>query len=402
MKRVLIIAWVAILSLPFVFESASTVSAQRSKKTAQKKAPAKKSTTKAKSKAAASKSKSSSRSSAKNRSASKGRRSSKSSRSSKSRSSASTSRAIFKERPAVTPATESERELLVSVPMAPIRANARFDAPYVANARLGTILKSSEKNPQWFKVQYLVGGKLQAGWISSANAIELDASADKQALYADIAEKIFRADMDFSAASALHDFLSRVPVPQEISDRTASIEVKRIESLRVALGRIGRNERNISPYAEFIKEHQSEIAVSEGTGELLVSSNLFWNLAEKYRALSSGDIIAWAGARNTLPSNCGDKINCHLFNLRMTDAEYLNMFPNGQRSPEALGNISTRLGSVVSDIKEKTLFKISEDEASKAELKSLLTELTVIVSRTSGGSKASVLAQIKQVGEAYR
>ena len=307
--------------------------------------------------------------------------------------------------PAPTPAPKVStvafnRELIVSVPVAPIRGRAAIEAPYVANAKLGTVLFASEGNPQWYRVQYSVNGKSSSGWIEATRVSEV--SGDRTSVYRRIADRNSGADMDFTGAVAMYDFLSRVNGEMQPSDEAAELDLKRVLALRQAVSGINRQNRNVSPYADFLREHESDILFNDVTGEFVVSSNLFWNLAEKYKAYPAGDDIAWNAARNPLPGDCGEALSCYIFNLRMSDGEYLAFFPNGRRSNDAVRNLSMMLQPMVSDLSEKRLFKVASDQESKDELTSLLAELKTIVNRSGAAEKSMVLGQLSQIASAYR
>lgn len=412
-----------ILSISLLFGCSGLVEAKpKSKPKAQAKKDTKKSSSKSSknSKSSSRNSRSSSKSgrSSKNGKTSKNDRNSrqnknsKSARSSKNSRDSRSPRSSRGSRSAVAPRNEApaaprqsvpkgtstaDRQVIVNVPVAPIRGQARLDAPYVANARLGTILSSSEKNPLWYKVQYTAGGSTQNGWIASTAVSEFTV-ADRAVVYQQIADRNSREDADFVSSAALVDFLGRAvgEVPRE---QALDMQFKRAVALRSALSRIGRDDRNVSPYADFLRDHESEIAYNAASGEYLVSSALLWNLADGYKQTPKGDEAAWYAARNPLPSDCGGMLNCYVFNLRMTDGEYLSQYPTGARANDASRNVSMMLGSMVADLRDQKLFKAPQDAESKAELQSLVAELRTIVLRTSAPERSSVLGSLDRIGE---
>lgn len=320
------------------------------------------------------------------------------------------SRASARESRPLVPAPSSEpkvstvafnRELIVGDPIAPIRGRAAVEAPFVANARLGTVLFASEKNAQWYRVQYSVNGRSNTGWIEASKVAEMS-GADRAAVYRRIVDRNPVSEADFTGAVAMYDFLSRVGGEMQPSTEAAELELKRVQALRRAVAGIGRQNRNVSPYADFLREHESDVLFNEATGDFLVSSNLFWNLAEKYRDYGAGDEMAWQAARNPLPGDCGQALSCYLFNLRMSDGEYLAFFPEGRRANEAMRNLSMTLQPMVSDLAEKRLFKVLDDRESRDEFNSLLAELKTIVGRSSAADKAPVIEQLGRIAAAYR
>lgn len=275
-----------------------------------------------------------------------------------------------------------------------------MDAPYVANARLGTVLFSSEKSPLWYKVQYTVPDGTRTGWIASSTVSELS-GADRRAVYQQIVEKNSDIGGDFMSSSSLAYFLKRVSGEMP-ADQGAELELKRAMAMRSALSKISRSDRNVSPYADFLRDHDSELVYNPASGEYLVSSTLFWNLAERMRRSSKGDEVAWTAARNPLSSDCSAALNCYLFNLRMTDGEYLSWYPSGMRSSDAVRNLSAMLEPMAGDLKDQALFKGPAEADAKAELASIVTELRTIVARSSSSEKDRVLGLLSKIGEAYK
>lgn len=291
-------------------------------------------------------------------------------------------------------------EIIVNAPMSPIRSQASFTAPFVANAKLGTSLMAVERTPQWFKVEYVTGGRTTTGWIAANTVAEVNGS-DRTNVYRLITDRNYRADMDFNTSVELYDFLGRASSEMPISENAADVELKRIFALRAAASRINRQNRNAAPFSEFVNQRNGEIVFNEATGEYLVSSNLFWNLADKYRSLPSGDIIGWYGARNPIPGECGRLVNCHVFLTRMTDGEYLSIFPNGRSSNDAMRNISFMLEPLVTDLQTRTIFMSPTDAAGKSELESLIKELRTIVSRSSNPEKQNILSKLEKIEKGY-
>jgi hypothetical protein len=293
------------------------------------------------------------------------------------------------------------RELIVSAPIAPIRGRAASDAPYVANAKLGTVLFGAERDPQWHRVQYSVNGKTNTGWIQNTSVTELNGT-NRAAVYRQIVGRNPEASLDFTGAVAMYDFLTRVGSEVPSPEDAAELELGRVVALRRAVSAIRREDRNFSPYVDFLRTHDGDVLFNDATGSFVVSSNLFWNVAEKFKGYPAGDDIAWTAARNPLPGSCGQSLSCALFNLRMTDGEYLAMHPNGRRAAEAAKNLSMMLQPIVADLGEKSLFKVATDQESKDELNSLVAELKTIVNRTSAGEKAAVVEQLGKISAAYK
>jgi Bacterial SH3 domain len=292
-------------------------------------------------------------------------------------------------------------QIIVTGVSVPVRSMAKSDAPTVSNVKLGTILKVTEKNPAWYKVQYSANGKTSTGWISANSTSDLNASG-KPEIYHQIVERNYKPQMDFASATELYEFLSKVDGELDASDKSAEIEVKRLLALRSALKTIPVDKRETSPYKEFLKTQDKEIVYSEPSGEWLVVSNQFWDLHNKYKKSTVSDSIAWEAANNPLPGECEGYVNCYLFDMRMRFGEYLNLHPNGKNAADALKNITDYLSPIVADSKQKTIYNGPTDVTDRAEFNNLIAELRTIVARLPFVEKEKTLQQLRQIAEAYR
>ena len=305
-----------------------------------------------------------------------------------------------------TPKTDSEvltelPQIIVTDVSARVRSQAQANAPELSRIRLGTILKVTEKNPAWYKVQYTAGGKTSNGWISANSVNDLNAGA-REELYRQIVDRNYKAEMDFAAASEMVDFLTQVASELGGSNSAAELELKRLLALQTALKKIPSGQGDRSPYREFLKTHEKSVIYSDPAGEWYVVSNLFWDLHKKHATSAVADQIAWEGAENSLPGECEGYVNCYLFSERMTNGEYLRLHPNGKKAPEALANLTRFLSAVVADLNQKSSFTGPTDVTDRADFNNLIAELRTIVSRLPFVEKEKTLGQLKQIAEAYR
>jgi hypothetical protein len=308
------------------------------------------------------------------------------------------------EKPAETKtgATTSELpQIIVTTFSVPVRSQAKPDAATVSSVKLGTVLKVTEKNPAWYKVQYSDGGKTSTGWIS-ANAVNDLNAAGKNELYRQIVERNYKPQMDFASASEFYEFVEGVDGELDTSDKSAEIELKRLLALRSALKTIPADKRETAPYKDFLKTRQKEIVYNEPAGEWLVVSNEFWDLHNKYKKTGASDTIAWEAANNPLPGECEGYVNCYLFDMRMRFGEYLNLHPSGSRAPEALKNMTDYLSPIVADTQAKAVYNGPTDVTDRAEFNNLIAELRTIIARLQFVEKEKTLQQLRQIAEAYR
>jgi hypothetical protein len=292
-------------------------------------------------------------------------------------------------------------QIIVTTLSVPVRSQAKADAVPLSSFKLGTVLTVMDKNPAWYKVQFVSGGKYASGWVSANSVNDLN-QGEKEEIYRQIVERNYRQEMDFAAASELYEFLTNVNGELVASDSAAEMELKRLLALRSALKSVPVDKKEMSPYREFLATHEREIVYSEPAGEYLVVSNLFWNLHKKYPKSPLSDSIAWQAAQNPLPGECEGYINCHLFDMRMRLGEYLNLHPNGQHSAQALRDLTAFFEPIVTDLPQKSVYTGPTDVTDRAEFNNLVAELRTIVSRLGQPEKEKTLQQLKQIGEAFR
>jgi hypothetical protein len=302
-----------------------------------------------------------------------------------------------------TPETNSAElpQIIVTTFSVPVRSQAKPDAATLSNVKLGTVLRVTEKNPAWYKVQYSAGGQNSTGWVSASSVNDLNASG-KTEIYRQIVERNYKPQMDFESASEFYEFLSNARGELDFSDKSAEIELKRLLALRSALKTIPAEKRENSPYREFIKTQEKEIVYNEPAGQWLVVSNEFWNLHNKYKKSTVSDAIAWEAANNPLPGECSGYVNCYLFDMRMRFGEYLNLHPNGKNAAEALRSMTDYLSPIVADSQAKAVYNGPSDVTDRAEFNNLIAELRTIIARLPFVEKEKTLQQLRQIAEAYR
>lgn len=300
-----------------------------------------------------------------------------------------------------TPTNSEQLQIIVTDVSARLRNQARAGAAEVSRVKLGTVLRVTEKNPAWYRVQYSAGGKTSSGWISANAVNDLNAGA-RDELYRQIVERNYKTEMDLAAASELLDFMSRAGSEMEKSDASAEMELKRLLLLRDALRKIPAGQSEQAPYREFLKAHEKSVVYSEPAGEWMVVSNQFWELHKKYQPAPIADRIAWEAAQNPMPGECEGYVNCHLFYLRMTNGEYLRLHPQGARATDALKDLTAFLEPIVADAAQKQVYQGPTDVTDRAEFNNLIAELRTIVSRLTITEKDKPLQQLRQLAEAFR
>ena len=305
--------------------------------------------------------------------------------------------------PAKSPATFSQ--LIATAAGARVRAKASTGSAELQRVKLGTIIKVLEKTDNdWYRIEIPAKPKNLLGWMSGQVADDWDASK-REEIYLRIIEKNYRADeMSFLDASELFEFLTKAQTEIKNAKLLPDFGFKRLLALRLALKAIPFNKAEEKPYKEFLKTNEKNVVYSEPAGEWYVRSDHFWDLRKKFSASPIAEDIAWAASGNPLPGECEGYVNCYLFILRDTDAQYLDLYPNGRYTLEALGNIQNLLEPIVADLSEKQVYDGPTDVSDRAEFNRLIAEIRTIVSKLplAESEKQKTIQQLNKIAEGFR
>lgn len=298
--------------------------------------------------------------------------------------------------PAKTSDAKTEKsQIIVSVTSARVRSEPNLNASTLRYAKIGTIFPVSDKKEDWLQVQLSDG---ESGWISKTIIGDF-VSANREKIYRQIADKYLqKKSLDFTTASQVFEFLTRA----EKETKAADLSFKRLLALRAALRAIPIEKSQENPYKNFTENNKDEIVFSEPSAQWYVRSDIFWQLHGANKDKPIGEEIAWQAAQNPIPGECEGYVNCYLYMLRVTDAEYLNFYPNGKYSRQAVKNIAGLLEPIAADAKIKQVYHAAADITDRAEFNKTLAELRAIVSQLSLIEKQKALQQINSIAEGFR
>lgn len=291
------------------------------------------------------------------------------------------------------------QKVLINLPSVAVRNSASSSGSELTRAKLGATYSVVEKKSGWYRVQL---PNQKSGWIAASATVNSNDSSN-EAVYQQIVAKNYKAEKStFVEAVEMYEFLTRISPEIKTANTAADLGLKRLLSLRYALGAIPQGKASEKIYKDFLKAQDENIVYSEPSGEWHVRAPLFWDLHSKYTNTPTGEQIAWEGAKTSLPGECEGYVNCYVFLLRMTDGEYLNYYPNGKYSGEALTNIINYLEPIAADANEKKVYNGPTETGDRAEFNSLITELRVILSRMPNVEKEKALGQLKKIAEGFK
>lgn len=300
-------------------------------------------------------------------------------------------------KPTAKPTTAPQ--VIVTATSVKIRQKPATSSTQLTAAKLGVILPVAEKNVAWYRVEYADG---RSGWISKTLVKDFDA-AKREQIYRELGNRYgANKKLDFAAASEAANFLKTAKEEVKASETQAVLTLAWLRVLTAALHTIPFGKGALNPYKAFLKTNEKDVVYSEPSGEWYVRSDVFWELHGKFVEFAVAEEIAWAAAQNPLPGECEGYINCYLYLLRQTDGEYLNFYPSGKYSKQALQNITSLLEPIASDASEKKVYAAPSDISDRAEFNRFLTELRAIISKVPDIEKNKPLQQINQVGEGYK
>lgn len=302
-------------------------------------------------------------------------------------------------KPVSTPLPKPDNRIIVNVTSGRIRSQPNVGSETLKLADIGTVFTVISEKNNWSNVEL---SEDKNGWVSNTITAKYDDSK-RGKIFQEIAEKYLKRDnLDLKTAGELLRFLPKAADEARTYEIGGDLRLKRLSVLRSALDSIPFDKTDTSPYKEFLKENENEVVYSEPAGKWYVRSDVFWELQSRYAPHKIGDEIAWQAALNPIPGECEGYINCHIYILRATAGEYLNFYPNGKHSREALKNLTNLLEPLTADSSVKRVYYAANDTSDRAEFNKLLTELRAIVAKLVYVEKNKTLAQIQTIAEGYR
>jgi Bacterial SH3 domain len=292
-------------------------------------------------------------------------------------------------------------KVIVNVTEARVRTAPNLNAKVLGATKLGTVYSVVSQKTGWVNINFNAGN---SGWIS-ATVVEPFDESRRSMIYQKLAGKYLnRAKLDFDTASEVFDFLSNIQSEVTGSNAESYFAFNRLVALAAALEAAPFDKIDKAPYKTFAAANDADVVYSEPAGQYFVIADRFWDLREKYSSLPIAEEIAWKGSQTFLPGECEGFVVCHLFNLRDTTAKYLEFYPKGTHSGEAVKNVAEYLESIAAGANsdEDTGYYISSEPDDKTQLEKYVIELREIVSKTSSPLKPKILDFLETIRTGYQ
>lgn len=290
-----------------------------------------------------------------------------------------------------------------------VRTGPETAAQEVARLKLGTVVAASARTSEqveiagrrehWYKVALPSG---ETGWAFGGFLADYDAARGAEITRQIIAERLKAETMTFNDGVDLYDFVSAGIAGAKDAEARGELELQKLLALGRAAGSVAPDERERSPYREFLKAHEQELYFHELAGAIAVRSDLFWALERKYHGTPLGERVAWEAAENLTPGECESDEVCQLLRLHETHGRYLGLYPTGAHAAEALGYYETALASEqVGEMLRGTggdKYLVEQ----RTELRKILPEIRARVAKTTDPRWAAILKRIDALAPAGR
>jgi hypothetical protein len=282
------------------------------------------------------------------------------------------------------------------------RRAPQITAEEIVRLKLGTVVNAiarstnqdtaGGKTDYWYRVNLPNG---ETGWLFGGLLLDYSPGQRLQLLSQIIEARLRAENTEFADRQEIYDLAaSSINEAKDVNTR-AEFELLKLQALANWAVTVPNDQRDKSPYREWLKAHGAEVIRNEFSGGYNLSSELLWNLEAKYHTLPVADRIAWAAAENPQPSDCeGDEV-CHFF-LFSPAIKYLSLYPNGAHAAEALKNLNELLtDEVIKTANDKGGDQYAVEQ--RADLRKLLASLRLAVAKTSATEKTEVLKKLERV-----
>ena len=282
------------------------------------------------------------------------------------------------------------------------RKAPQVTAEEVMRLKLGTVVNAiarsitqdtiGGKSDYWYRINL---PNSETGWLFGGLLQDYTPTRRQQLVREIIEARLKVENTDFADRQEIYNLAaSSVTESKNVSTR-AEFELLKILATGNSAIAVFYEQRDRSPYREWLKAHAAELDYNEFAGGYQLRSDALWNLERKYHNLPIGDRIAWEAAETLPPSDCeGDEV-CHLF-LSEGEIKYLSLYPQGAHAAEALKN----LAEVISDEVIKFANGKGGDKYAveqRTDLRKLLASLRVVVAKTTAPEKNELIKKLERV-----
>ncbi|HEY9283385.1 MAG TPA: SH3 domain-containing protein [Pyrinomonadaceae bacterium] len=278
-------------------------------------------------------------------------------------------------------------------------ARLKLGAVVAASARTAEPAEIAGKREHWYKVALASG---ETGWVFGGFLADYDAARKSEVKRRIVEERLKAEELKFDDGVDLYNFASQTAAEETDAEARAVFELQKLLALGRAAGAVQPDQRETSPFREFLKTHEQQLYFHELAGSIAVRSEAFWALEQKHRGTAVGERIAWEAAENLTPGECESDEVCQFLRLHETRGRYLSLYPTGARAAEVLKSYDEALAS---EQVRQTLTGKGGDQyevEARGQLRKALAELRGRLAKATAPEKAAVLKRLDGLAPAGR
>jgi hypothetical protein len=316
----------------------------------------------------------------------------------------------------ISPAAAQTDEVRLDAPLSKIttvsamraRREPRAAAEEVTRLKLGTVVSAGARSAgqdtiggrtdYWYRVSLPNGG---SGWLFGGLLLDYNPGRREELLRQIIEARLKAENTDFKDREELYNLASDAVAGAKDANVRGEFELLKLLALGNWAAAIPDDQRDKSPYREWLRAHGASVIPNEFGGGLDLRTELFWSLEAKYHALPVADRIAWEAAQNEQPSDCESDEVCAFFAFGERQVRYLSLHPNGAHAAEAVQTLTEMLTDGVIEMANGTGGDKYEIEA-RAGLRKALATLRLALAKTSAPGKADLAKKLERVKPAAR
>ena len=248
-----------------------------------------------------------------------------------------------------------------------VRDNPAVSAKEVGKLSLGTVVDINQRTQSqtkvgsntayWYQVTTPVKGWVFGGFTQDFDKAKVDDGvlALTRAKLGKVDKIIDEAVLPFSDAVELANFAKDAVAKTSSTEAKGELELAQWRATQVALFGVPIEDEKAKaePYASFIKGLGEQAFYDEISAMYRVRTDVFWQLADKYKMATIGDVIAYQAANVYPGGECEGMVDCMSGRSLMMEGEYIKRFPKGKYINPALATAADTFKYIAEDWKNQ-------------------------------------------------
>ena len=154
----------------------------------------------------------------------------------------------------------------------------------------------------------------------------------------------------------------------------------------------------VSPYREWLAQHQNVVVHDEFGGQWVLLSEALWRVHDAHRSAQAAEAIAWFIVETGVPSDCEGHIPCYTDIMNSLSGEFLRRHPRGLHASEAVAEVHSSLVQAVESLSEPYARDFLDSDSSREceHLKQGLQPLRQAIANSNADARAATLQVIRR------